>query len=711
MLMFMQRYDAASKLIINRSQQLKACGVLVEHSLDLLGAVGIEDELQVLFPSRFIPTILIWESFQDGVPQAISTLLEMGLNVWMITGDKAETAIAISQQCDLLSESHFTEKLLNLSGEALRQRMLDLQTYFDPRRRDLSVSDDCFSMSIGGYEDSPSSATASQVTTGTNLRPSDATAQRNYAGGHNTRNSAPQPPSFGKTTRNFVQPLLNGVGAGGTGSLNGSSRQSNSLRISSSRKSAHDDNEEKKIALIVDGATLEAIWAVEDIKARFTAVVCHVPTVIACRVSPKQKAALVHMIKSGAGHPITLAIGDGANDVGMIHEARVGVGIAGKEGRHAANSSDFAIGQFRFLVPLMLEHGRYNYIRCCKLVLYSFFKNLLLVSVLFYFCIYSGFSGTVPLDSIIFSGYNFYLGLPIIALGAMDMDVPRESVRKHPFLAYRTGRCAELLNLKNMFLWCSVAFLEGYLLFAVGIRMVSGSQTQVGTNFNIGLNGPGLNNSDGQATGLFEVGYLLYSCIFLSMQNKVMLMTTTRTYIHWTLWILSTIGFFSFTWVYGVSPSIDWYNVVPIAFACGQYWLAILLVPVMLAMADLGTDTLLSYVAPSSVNQLVSVLGETKVPRMPVSSVRLNTKFETSPAPSHGASVPRRVVFKSADTDADPNETVNPVPQRASDASTVSDGSIMSSEYGVRRAVKKVVDDRASFGMQADTMDVSESLH
>jgi magnesium-transporting ATPase (P-type) len=81
------------------------------------------------------------------------------------------------------------------------------------------------------------------------------------------------------------------------------------------------------------------------------------------RVSPKQKAALVRMIKTGAGKPVTLAIGDGANDVGMIHEARVGVGIAGREGRHAANSSDFAIGQFRFLVPLILEHGRFNYIR------------------------------------------------------------------------------------------------------------------------------------------------------------------------------------------------------------------------------------------------------------------------------------------------------------------------------------------------------------
>jgi magnesium-transporting ATPase (P-type) len=84
------------------------------------------------------------------------------------------------------------------------------------------------------------------------------------------------------------------------------------------------------------------------------------------------------------------------------------------EGRHAANAADFAIAQFRFIVPLLMEHGRFNYIRCSKLVLYSFFKNLMLVSVLFYYCAYSGFSGTIPLNSIVFSGYNFYLGIKIL---------------------------------------------------------------------------------------------------------------------------------------------------------------------------------------------------------------------------------------------------------------------------------------------------------
>jgi phospholipid-translocating ATPase len=64
----------------------------------------------------------------------------------------------------------------------------------------------------------------------------------------------------------------------------------------------------------------------------------------------------------------TLAIGDGANDVGMIQEADIGVGISGAEGQQAVMASDFAIAQFRFLERLLLHHGRYCYKRMAKMV-------------------------------------------------------------------------------------------------------------------------------------------------------------------------------------------------------------------------------------------------------------------------------------------------------------------------------------------------------
>lgn len=101
--------------------------------------------------------------------------------------------------------------------------------------------------------------------------------------------------------------------------------------------------------------------------------------VICCRVSPLQKALVVRLVKESL-HTMTLAIGDGANDVSMIQAADVGVGIQGEEGLQAVNSSDYAISQvrfsvqrfasrshsfskFRFLKRLLLVHGHWSYAR------------------------------------------------------------------------------------------------------------------------------------------------------------------------------------------------------------------------------------------------------------------------------------------------------------------------------------------------------------
>ena len=74
----------------------------------------------------------------------------------------------------------------------------------------------------------------------------------------------------------------------------------------------------------------------------------------------------------------------GANDVSMIQMADVGVGISGQEGRQAVMSSDFAMGQFRFLVPLLLVHGHWNYQRMGYMIIYNFYRNAVFVLVLFW---------------------------------------------------------------------------------------------------------------------------------------------------------------------------------------------------------------------------------------------------------------------------------------------------------------------------------------
>ena len=80
------------------------------------------------------------------------------------------------------------------------------------------------------------------------------------------------------------------------------------------------------------------------------------------------------MIKDSPQKPVTAAIGDGANDVSMIQEADVGLGIFGKEGRQAARAADFSFGRFRMVMKIFLVHGHWYYHRVATLVQYFFYK-------------------------------------------------------------------------------------------------------------------------------------------------------------------------------------------------------------------------------------------------------------------------------------------------------------------------------------------------
>ena len=93
-------------------------------------------------------------------------------------------------------------------------------------------------------------------------------------------------------------------------------------------------------------------------------------------MSPLQKSEIVKMMKNSPMKPITAAVGDGGNDVSMIQEAHVGLGIMGKEGRAAVRAADFAFAKFRFLQKILLVHGHWFYNRMTVLVHYFFYKNI-----------------------------------------------------------------------------------------------------------------------------------------------------------------------------------------------------------------------------------------------------------------------------------------------------------------------------------------------
>jgi phospholipid-translocating ATPase len=125
-------------------------------------------------------------------------------------------------------------------------------------------------------------------------------------------------------------------------------------------------------AVVIDGDTLK-IMLTDEMKQRFLLLCKQCKSVLCCRVSPAQKAAVVRLVKEGL-NIMALSIGDGANDVAMIQAADVGVGIIGEEGRQAAMSADYAIGQFRFLQRLVLVHGRYSYRRLGETTANFFYK-------------------------------------------------------------------------------------------------------------------------------------------------------------------------------------------------------------------------------------------------------------------------------------------------------------------------------------------------
>ncbi|XP_014676804.1 PREDICTED: phospholipid-transporting ATPase ID-like [Priapulus caudatus] len=154
-----------------------------------------------------------------------------------------------------------------------------------------------------------------------------------------------------------------------------------------------EDSELSGFALVINGHSL--VFALEEkMELLFLEVGCMCKAVICCRVTPLQKALVVDLVKKHK-KAVTLAIGDGANDVSMIKTAHIGVGISGQEGMQAVLSSDFALAQFRYLERLLLVHGRWSYFRMCKFLEYFFYKNFAFTLCHFWFAFYCGFSAQV----------------------------------------------------------------------------------------------------------------------------------------------------------------------------------------------------------------------------------------------------------------------------------------------------------------------------
>ena len=138
------------------------------------------------------------------------------------------------------------------------------------------------------------------------------------------------------------------------------------------RKRGFSPNAKASFAVVIDGDTLRHALG-PALRELFLNLGTQCETVVCCRVSPAQKALTVKLVKEGR-RAMTLAIGDGANDVAMIQEANIGCGLFGHEGSQAAMSADYAFGQFRFLTKLLIVHGRWSYRRIADMHSNFFYK-------------------------------------------------------------------------------------------------------------------------------------------------------------------------------------------------------------------------------------------------------------------------------------------------------------------------------------------------
>jgi len=380
---FLAKFDTAQRETENREEKLAAVAEEVEKDMAILGATAIEDKLQ------------------DEVPETIEMIRMAGVKLWVLTGDKLETARNIGYSTKVLTES-------------MQLEIIDEEEGTSPDSLDI-------------VED------------------------------------------------NF---------------------ESGGLKM------------ERK-ALMVTGSALQALFSSEDGKQGLLNIAQDCCVLIACRVSPKQKAECVALIRETDEKPVTLAVGDGANDVPMIQEAQVGVGIAGREGRQAVNNSDFAIAQFKYLQRLMLVHGRWNYVRAAKFTLFTFWRNMVQVLMIMHYTWMSGFSGTSLYEDWIRLSFNVLCTLPILAVGCLDEDVPENIVLSKPQL-YRTGRMNDEMSGTKVLHMLFSAIAHSMVLYFVTMSAFPGMEI--------------LGSGD-----YYTFGTTCYTCLLIDVNYRAVFLTHTHT--------------------------------------------------------------------------------------------------------------------------------------------------------------------------------------
>eukprot|EP01127_Copromyxa_protea_P005386 TRINITY_DN15324_c0_g1_i1.p1 TRINITY_DN15324_c0_g1~~TRINITY_DN15324_c0_g1_i1.p1 ORF type:complete len:1142 (-),score=178.20 TRINITY_DN15324_c0_g1_i1:43-3468(-) len=226
---------------------------------------------------------------------------------------------------------------------------------------------------------------------------------------------------------------------------------------------------ESNVSLIIDSASL--IFVLVEYRDDLLEIGEQCSSVIVCRAEPLQKAQVVSLVKKGT-KKICLAIGDGANDVSMIQEAHIGVGIWGEEGTQAARNADYSIRQFKHLARLVTVHGRYNMLRTALLVEYSFYKNLAMFLVQFWFAPFCLWSSQTFYDDWVMAGFNtVLLSAPPLALAFFEKDLEEDVIFRYPEV-YRELRDGLYFTPQSFARWIGSALWHSLVFFFLHVITV-----------------------------------------------------------------------------------------------------------------------------------------------------------------------------------------------------------------------------------------------
>uniref|UniRef100_A0A8D1NUP4 Phospholipid-transporting ATPase n=1 Tax=Sus scrofa TaxID=9823 RepID=A0A8D1NUP4_PIG len=327
--------------------------------------------------------------------------------------------------------------------------------------------------------------------------------------------------------------------------------------------------------LVVDGTSLSL--ALREHEKLFMEVCRNCSAVLCCRMAPLQKAKVIRLIKISPEKPITLAVGDGANDVSMIQEAHVGIGIMGKEGRQAARNSDYAIARFKFLSKLLFVHGHFYYIRIATLVQYFFYKNVCFITPQFLYQFYCLFSQQTLYDSVYLTLYNIcFTSLPILIYSLLEQHIDPHVLQNKPTL-YRDISKNRQLSMKTFLYWTILGFSHAFIFF-------------FGSYFLIGKDTSLLGN--GQMFGNWTFGTLVFTVMVITVTAKMALETHFWTWINHLVTWGSILFYFIFSLFYGgilwpFLGSQNMYFVFIELLSSGSAWFAIILMVVKCLFLDI----------------------------------------------------------------------------------------------------------------------------